>query len=108
MVHLSRGSLQPPGEQVRSEVAIVSQLARAVLGADHPVPWDAFRADYDRVRDAIAAVVPGCADYNREGPPARRLSASPPAARLPRVPHQHRQSQLRGQPAGVVPSRRVG
>ncbi|MCW2516018.1 MAG: molybdopterin-dependent oxidoreductase alpha subunit [Mycobacterium sp.] len=66
MVHLSRGSLQPPGEHVRSEVAIVSQLARAVLGADHPVPWEAFQADYDRVRDAIAAVVPGCADYNRQ------------------------------------------
>ncbi|WP_173008500.1 FdhF/YdeP family oxidoreductase [Mycolicibacterium sp. P1-18] len=66
MVHLSRGSLQPPGEHVRSEVAIISELARAVLGADHPVPWEAFRADYDRVRDAIAAVVPGCADYNRK------------------------------------------
>ena len=66
MVHLSRGSLQPPGEQVRSEVAIVCQLARALFGQDHPVPWQAFQADYDRVRDAIAAVVPGCADYNRK------------------------------------------
>ncbi|MDP9166820.1 MAG: FdhF/YdeP family oxidoreductase [Actinomycetota bacterium] len=66
MVHLSRGSLQPPGEQVRSEVAIISELARAVLGPDHPVPWESFRHDYDTVRDAIAAVVPGCADYNRK------------------------------------------
>ena len=66
MVHLSRGGLQPPGEHVRSEVAIVSELARAALGADHPVPWEEFRADYDRVRDAIAAVVPGCAEYNRK------------------------------------------
>lgn len=66
MVHLSRGSLQPPGPEVRSEVAIVAQLARAVLGPDHPVPWERFQADYDRIRDAIAAVVPGCADYNRK------------------------------------------
>lgn len=66
MVHLSRGSLQPPGPEVRSEVAIVSQLARALLGKDHPAPWEAFEADYDRVRDAIGAVVPGCADYNRK------------------------------------------
>ena len=65
MVHLSRGSLQPPGEQVRSEVTIISELARAVLGDAHPVPWESFPADYDRVRDAIAAVVPGCEDYNR-------------------------------------------
>ncbi len=65
MVHLSRGSLTPPSDQVRSEVSIVCQLARAVLGPDHPVPWDSYAGDYDAVRDAIAAVVPGFADYNR-------------------------------------------
>ena len=64
MVHLSRGSLTPPSDQVRSEVAIVCQLARTVLGAEHPVPWESLAADYDTIRDAIAAVVPGCADYN--------------------------------------------
>ena len=65
MVHLSHGSLQPPSDYVRSEVSIVCQLARAVLGPGHPVPWEKFAGDYDAVRDAIAAVVPGCADYNR-------------------------------------------
>ncbi|WP_102142399.1 FdhF/YdeP family oxidoreductase [Mycobacterium hubeiense] len=64
MVHLSRGSLHPPSDHVRSEVAIVCQLARTLLGPDHPVPWEQFNADYDTIRDAIAAVVPGCADYN--------------------------------------------
>ena len=65
MVHLSRGSLHPPSDQVRSEVSIVCQLARTILGPGHPVPWEQFNADYDTIRDAIAAVVPGCADYNR-------------------------------------------
>ncbi|MCX2716001.1 FdhF/YdeP family oxidoreductase [Mycolicibacterium sp. J2] len=64
MVHLSRGNLHPPSDQVRSEVAIVCQLARTLLGPDHPVPWEAFNADYDLIRDAIADVVPGCTDYN--------------------------------------------
>ena len=64
MVHLSRGSLHPPSDEVRSEVAIVCQLARTLLGPDHPVPWETFNDDYDTVRDAIAAVVPGCDDYN--------------------------------------------
>ena len=64
MVHLSRGSLKPPSDEVRSEVAIVCQLAGALLGPDHPVPWETFNDDYDLIRDAIAAVVPGCADYN--------------------------------------------
>src|SRR4029453_8090894 len=66
MVHLSRGSLHPPSDQVRSEVAIVCQLARALFGSDHPVPWEQFVGDYDVIRDAIAAVVPGCEDYNRK------------------------------------------
>lgn len=66
MVHLSRGSLHPPSDQVRSEVEIVCRLARTLLGAAHPVPWESFAADYDTIRDAIAAVVPGCADYNRK------------------------------------------
>ncbi len=66
MVHLSRGSLKPPSDQVRSEVAIVCRLARVVLGPDHPVPWEEFADNYDTIRDAIAAVVPGCADYNRK------------------------------------------
>ncbi|MDX1891408.1 FdhF/YdeP family oxidoreductase [Mycolicibacterium sp. 050158] len=84
MVHLSRGSLQPPSDQVRSEVAIVSQLARAVLGADHPVPWEEFQVDYDRVRDAIAAVVPGCEDYNRR-------VRQPDGFQLPHPPRDSRQ-----------------
>ncbi len=66
MVHLSRGSLHPPSDQVRSEVAIVCQLARTLLGPDHPVPWEQFNGDYDTIRDAIAAVVPGFDDYNRK------------------------------------------
>jgi molybdopterin-dependent oxidoreductase alpha subunit len=86
MVHLSRGSLQPPGPEVRSEVAIVSQLARAVLGADHPVPWEEFPRDYDRIRDGIAAVVPGCADYNRR-------VRQPDGFQLPHPPRDSREFQ---------------
>ena len=66
MVHLSRGGLQPPSDQLRSEVQIVCELARTLLGPAHPVPWERFADDYNTIRDAIAAVVPGCADYNRK------------------------------------------
>ncbi|NKY34736.1 FdhF/YdeP family oxidoreductase [Nocardia speluncae] len=64
MVHLSTGRLDPVSDELRSEVAIVCELARELLGPGHPVPWESFRGDYDRIRDAIARVVPGCADYN--------------------------------------------
>lgn len=84
MVHLSRGSLHPPSEQVRSEVAIICQLARTVFGAEHPVPWATFNADYDTIRDAIAAVVPGCDDYNRK-------VRAPDGFQLPHPPRDSRE-----------------
>jgi molybdopterin-dependent oxidoreductase alpha subunit len=64
VVHRSRGRLAPASEHLLSEVAIVCRLARELLGADHPVPWAEFEADYDTIRDRIARVVPGCAGYN--------------------------------------------
>ncbi|MFF3226213.1 FdhF/YdeP family oxidoreductase [Nocardia suismassiliense] len=64
MVHLSTGRLTPVSKHLRSEVAIVCDLALTLFGADHPVPWAKFRRDYDTIRDAISRVVPGCADYN--------------------------------------------
>ena len=84
MVHLSRGSLHPPSDQLRSEVAIVCQLARAVLGPEHPVPWERFTDDYDLIREAIADVVPGCADYNRR-------VRQPDGFRLPHPPRDSRE-----------------
>ncbi|QHE70174.1 FdhF/YdeP family oxidoreductase [Rhodococcus sp. WAY2] len=66
VVHLSRGSLPPASEHLRSEVAIVCGIAQALFGPDHPVPWQEFAADYDRIRDCIARVVPGFADFNRK------------------------------------------
>lgn len=84
MVHLSRGSLHPPSAQVRSEVAIICQLARTVLGPSHPVPWETFNADYDAIRDAIAAVVPGCEDYNRK-------VRAPDGFQLPHPPRDSRE-----------------
>jgi molybdopterin-dependent oxidoreductase alpha subunit len=84
MVHLSRGSLHPPSDQLRSEVAIVCELARTLLGPEHPVPWDQFATDYDSIRDAIAAVVPGCADYNTK-------VRAPDGFQLPHPPRDSRE-----------------
>ena len=64
MVHLSTGRLTPVSPELRSEVAIVCELAQELLGPGHPVPWAKFRDDYDVIRDSISRVVPGCADYN--------------------------------------------
>ncbi|GAA1156489.1 molybdopterin-dependent oxidoreductase alpha subunit [Kitasatospora gansuensis] len=64
MVHSSRGGLQPPSEQLLSEVAIVCRLARAALGEANDVPWEQFAESYDTIRDRISRVVPGFDDFN--------------------------------------------
>lgn len=84
VVHRSRGRLEPAGDGLRSEVAILCGLARALFGAEHPVPWESFVADYDAVRDRIARVVPGCADYNSR-------VREPDGFVLPHPPREHRE-----------------
>jgi molybdopterin-dependent oxidoreductase alpha subunit len=64
VVHLSRGSLPPSSDQLRSEVSIICDLAQATLGADHSVPWGPMSEDYDTIRDHISRVVPGFAGFN--------------------------------------------
>jgi formate dehydrogenase major subunit len=64
VVHLSRGSLKPASDYLRSEVSIVCGLAQALFGREHAVPWADFQADYDRIRESISRVVPGFADFN--------------------------------------------
>ncbi len=65
MVHRSQGSLTTPGPNVRSEVAILCELALTLLGPEHAVPWSDFSLDYDLIRDAMADTIHGFADYNR-------------------------------------------
>jgi molybdopterin-dependent oxidoreductase alpha subunit len=63
-VHRSQGVLPPAADTILPEPAIVARLARATLGPGSPVDWEALAADYDRVRDVIAEIVPGFADFN--------------------------------------------
>jgi molybdopterin-dependent oxidoreductase alpha subunit len=64
VVHRTEGRLAPASPSLRSEVAIVAGMAKATLGATLPVPWDDLVADYGRIRDLIARVVPGFLDFN--------------------------------------------
>jgi len=64
VVQASRGMLEPASKQLRSEPAIVAELARATLDSESTVNWEELVADYDRIRDLISRVVPGFHDYN--------------------------------------------
>ena len=63
MVHASRGRLKPAAPDLRSEPAIVAEIAKAALpGAG--IDWDGLVVDYDRIRDGIEAVFPDFRDFN--------------------------------------------
>lgn len=63
IVHASQGRIEPASDALRSEVAIVCGLARATLGDASTIPWEAFQADYDAIRERIGRTIPGCEDY---------------------------------------------
>ncbi|MDD1508783.1 FdhF/YdeP family oxidoreductase [Pseudomonas sp. CNPSo 3701] len=57
-IHGWRGKSEPASEHLRSEPAIIAGLARATLGAEVGIDWDAWRRDYGLVRKAIATIYP--------------------------------------------------
>jgi molybdopterin-dependent oxidoreductase alpha subunit len=65
VVHTSRGRLAPASDALRSETAIICDLARRVLGPEDATPWEELADDYSRVRDSISRVVPGFEDFER-------------------------------------------
>jgi formate dehydrogenase major subunit len=95
VVHLSRGGLKPAGEHLRSEVAMVCELAQILFGPDHVVPWAEFAGDYDRIRDSISRVVPGFADFNRR-------VRQPDGFVLPHPPRDHRRFETSSGKANFV------
>ena len=60
----SRGHLSPPSKHLRSEVRIVTEIAEAVVGARTSIRWRELGDDYQRVRDHIAAVIPGFEEFH--------------------------------------------
>ncbi|MEU2973543.1 FdhF/YdeP family oxidoreductase [Nocardiopsis alba] len=80
-VHASHGVLPPLSEHMWSEVDIVRGLGRRLFG-NSPIDWDGM-ADYDHVRDHVAAVIPGFENFNTK---ARR----PGGFTLPHAPRDDR------------------
>lgn len=61
IVHASRGGLAPAHPELRSEPGIVAAIGRRIAPE---LRWAELVGDYDRIRDAIEAVVPGFEDFN--------------------------------------------
>src|SRR3954470_1347987 len=57
-IHGSRGQRKPVAENLLSEPKIIAELAKATLKPNPRIDWDAWVADYSRVRDAIERTYP--------------------------------------------------
>jgi molybdopterin-dependent oxidoreductase alpha subunit len=64
VIQSSRGSVPPISQKLLSEPVIVCKMAKAVLGNKSKVNWDLYLQDYDHIRDAIEACIPGFHHYN--------------------------------------------
>jgi molybdopterin-dependent oxidoreductase alpha subunit len=58
VMHPSRGQVAPASDTLLSEAKIVAEIAKATVPGKSTVPWDAWVADYSKVRDAIAETYP--------------------------------------------------
>ena len=96
IVTRSRGSLDPPSPDVRSEPAIVAGMAQATLGDRSVIDWAHLVEDYDRIRDLIERAIPGFDDYNER---VRR----PNGIELPNPARQGDFSRLPGGRAVMTP-----
>jgi molybdopterin-dependent oxidoreductase alpha subunit len=65
VVSSSRGNMQPASPHLRSEPAIVCELATALFGAGKPIDWLAARDNYDVIRNHIEGSIPGFENYNK-------------------------------------------
>uniref|UniRef100_UPI003F4E5856 FdhF/YdeP family oxidoreductase n=1 Tax=Flavobacterium ovatum TaxID=1928857 RepID=UPI003F4E5856 len=63
VVSKSVGHLDPLSEFLKSETAIVAGIATATL-SNSKVNWEAMAGNYDLIRDAIEATIPGFDDFN--------------------------------------------
>ncbi|WP_406870033.1 FdhF/YdeP family oxidoreductase [Thioclava sp. 'Guangxiensis'] len=57
-IFASLGRAKPPSDQLKSELAIIAGIAKATLPANPALQWDDWTANYDHVRDLIAATWP--------------------------------------------------
>jgi len=57
-MHGSLGRAEPAADTLLSEPAIVARLAKAALAPNPKIDWDAWVADYGKIRDAIADTYP--------------------------------------------------
>lgn len=83
VVQMSRGVLEPFSKNLKSETAIICELAHATIGNRCKVDYLKMRENYDNVRDLIEKSIAGFDDFNR-------LVRHPAGFYLPNPPREQR------------------
>lgn len=65
VVHTSRGNIAPASHHLKSEPAIVCELAEHLFGSKWNINWFELKGNYDLIRDQIEAVIPGFENFNK-------------------------------------------
>ena len=64
-INMSHGELRPISDDLRSDVWVLCELGKRVLGSTHPrIDWQSFQDNYDTIRDVISRTIPGFEDFN--------------------------------------------
>ncbi len=63
MVHASQGNVKPLANSLRSETAIVADIAARTLG-EGTIDWHTLKGNYNLIRDLIEQAIPGFTDFN--------------------------------------------
>ncbi|MBX3252949.1 MAG: FdhF/YdeP family oxidoreductase [Chitinophagaceae bacterium] len=64
VIQKSKGNLNPVSDQLKSESAIICELALTVLNNRTRVNWQKYVQHYDNIRDDIERTIPGFDNYN--------------------------------------------
>ena len=64
-VSFSGGCLPPASPDLKSEVSIISGIARATFGDHSGIEWQKFPNDYQHIRSTIAETIPAFADLGK-------------------------------------------
>ncbi|WP_235295954.1 FdhF/YdeP family oxidoreductase [Portibacter marinus] len=65
IVHQSKGVIPPFNDIIKSEVRIICELGLKLF-PEAGINWKGFSEDYDRIRDAIAEIIPGFENFNEK------------------------------------------
>ncbi|HEY4263066.1 MAG TPA: FdhF/YdeP family oxidoreductase [Schlesneria sp.] len=79
---------------LKSEIEIISTIAQGVLGRNGPIDWQLMQ-DTNRIRDAIARVVPGFDDIKTIGETKKEFQLKGRTFHTPDFPTKNGRAQLR-------------